>query len=402
MTSTLSGEQQPQPPLPTDPAALNGMATLLIRRGAYAQAQALLQRAVEAAPGNPVALYNLGIGYRRLGQVEAAAAAFRSAMAAQPVFPQAQFNLSLCMLALGQWREAWPLWDARHAARGLTEPALPYPRWRGESLTGKRLLVWLDDGLGDEIQVFRYAFALQAQGLAALGWLASPALADLFAANAPSATIFRAEAPLNLPRHDYWVPALSLPGLLGAEPDQAIGAGGYIAAPADRLPAWQARLQRRDGALRVGLAWKGASGHVNDAHRSLPGIETLRGLWDLAGAEFFSLQKGPGQSQAATPPADQPLTDLAPFLTDMAQTAAAIAQLDAVVSVDTAVAHLSGAMGKPCLLLLPAMETDWRWMLNRDDTPWYDSLTLVRQAAPGDWSGAVSRAAAMLADRART
>jgi hypothetical protein len=150
--------------------------------------------------------------------------------------------------------------------------------------------------------------------------------------------------------------------------------------------------------LWVGLVWKGGVILVNDRNRSIQSLETLRPLWDVAGAGFFSLQKGQDEDLAAKPPADQPLVDLGPRLTDFDATAAFIERLDVVVAVDTAVAHLAGAMNKPCLLMLPATSQDWRWM-DRAYSPWYPSLTLYRQITPGDWAPVVAKVAADLTRR---
>jgi ADP-heptose:LPS heptosyltransferase len=142
----------------------------------------------------------------------------------------------------------------------------------------------------------------------------------------------------------------------------------------------------------VGLVWKGRSEHKNDANRSLPGLHTFAPLWSVPGVTFISLQKGQGEEEANAPPAGQPIAPLGSGIKDFADSAAIVAQLDLVISVDTAIAHLTGALGKPCWVLLPAFgTTDWRWLQEREDSPWYASMRLFRQQDPGDWERPVKR-----------
>lgn len=168
----------------------------------------------------------------------------------------------------------------------------------------------------------------------------------------------------------------------------------YVRALPERVARWREHLPA--AGRKVGLVWRGSPGHGNDGNRSLSGLARLAPLWTVPGITFVSLQKGQGEEEAAQPPAGQPLVALGAQMEDFADTAALVSQLDLVVCVDTAVAHLAGALGKPCWVLLPAIDTDWRWRLEGNDSAWYPSLRLFRQAEGGDWGTVIAEVAAAL------
>jgi hypothetical protein len=185
--------------------------------------------------------------------------------------------------------------------------------------------------------------------------------------------------------HDYWSFPLSLPLHFGTTINTIPNALPYLHALPERLEHWHDRLPNKGA--KVGLVWKGSALHKNDAYRSLPGLTTLAPLWSVPGVTFVSLQKGQAEDEAVESAADQPLIHLGTDIVDFADTAAIVAQLDLVICVDTAIAHVAGALNKPCWALLPALGTDWRWLLERSDTPWYPgTMRLFRQAKPGDWT----------------
>jgi hypothetical protein len=191
-----------------------------------------------------------------------------------------------------------------------------------------------------------------------------------------------------LPPHDYWTFPLSLPLHFNTTVETIPAALPYLSAPPERLSRWQKCLSM-DG-LKVGLVWKGSAAHINDANRSLPGLSTLAPLWSVPGVTFVSLQKGQGEDEAATPPTGQPVLHLGSDISDFADTAAIVSQLDLVICIDTAIAHLAGALNKPCWVLLPALGTDWRWLQERSDSPWYpDAMRLFRQTKSGDWTSTI-------------
>jgi hypothetical protein len=413
-----------------DPALLEVAAESALQLGDDASAADYLQRLVTLDPADAAACNNLGIALERLGHPEAAEAAyrqslahqpdaagthsnlgvlltdlhreaeaeacFRQALALQPDFARAQMNLGQLLLAQGRFAEGWPLHEGRLAEHASTASG-PDPiaaaglrHWQGESLLGKSIVVLPEQGLGDEIQFCRYLPWLKARGAARVTLVCRPSQTALLQTLAgPDEVISQADALPRLAGHDYWTVLLSLPLRAGTTPDTIPADIPYLHPDPARL-ARLAPLLAGDG-LKVGLVWRGNPLHSNDAERSLPGLDALAPLWAIPGVRFFSLQKDAG----ALPP-DLPLTDLAPAIDDFADSAALIARLDLLISIDSAPAHLAGALGVPCWLLLPARKADWRWLHGRDDSPWYPDMRLFRQTQRGDWSGPVSRMACAL------
>lgn len=410
--------------------ALNNLGRVLTVRHEYAEAESLLRRAVDLRPEMPEAHYNLGTLFREQGFAETACAAFEKSLSLRPEFgdavgdlaaalieggrageaaavlrsfvahhpgeADARLYLATCLLAMGEFEEGWRLHEVRYDP-AMREPAtqpppVPFPAWRGEALAGRSLLVWYEQGFGDQIQFCRYVPLLKELGATRVGLACPPALAPLFAGLAGVDELHVAEGALKLPRYDFCSLLLSLPCHCGTRPAKL----PYLAAPPERRAHWTERLPA--GGKRVGLVWKGNPQHSNDARRSLPGLASLAPLWRVPNLSFVSLQKGAGEDEAAAAPADQPLLDLGATMIDFADSAAIVSQLDLVICVDTAIAHLAGALGKPCWVLLPYIGTDWRWMLARSDSPWYpEVMTLFRQSRPNDWHEPVARVAAALA-----
>jgi hypothetical protein len=291
------------------------------------------------------------------GDVETAEGAYRRALAMRPDNAPVQANLGLLLLSVGRYAEGWPLYEARRALGGPDiPPPAGIPPWRGEPVAGKSLLIWPEQGLGDEIQMARFAPVLRDMG-ARVTLACSPMLLRLFR----SLKVQVAANDARPPRTSLCVMAMSLPGLLGATLE-TLPPAPYLRAPAG---------PKTGG---VGFVWKGNPEHPNDAARSLPSPEVLAPLRDHA--ELIDLQTPVG---------------------DFLDTARRIQGLNLVITVDTAMAHLAGALGVPCWVMLPAHWTDWRWMRGRDDSPWYRAMRLYRQDEPGDWTGVVARMAHDLA-----
>jgi hypothetical protein len=327
-----------------------------IARGDYAAAQRTFEQTLAAFPQNAEALHAYGAVLANLGFAQRAEPYLRRALALEPESANTRFALGGVLLALGAYAEGWPLYDARYAVRGgPAKPKLPFPAWAGEPLEGKRLLVWPDEGLGDQIQFMRFVPAIQAAG-AVVDLIAYPALARLFAASL-TAEVIPLETRVEHPTPDFWTTLGALPGLAGLTP--ATGARPpYLRAPPSAVPAGG----------RIGVMTRGNPGHLNDQHRSLPEPVAAR-LRELPGA--ISLH-----------PADTGFAD-------MADTAQLIAGLDLVISVDTSVAHLAGALGKPVWVLLARVGLDWRWGVERSDSDWYPSARLFRQRRIGDWTSVI-------------
>ncbi len=364
------------------------------------EAEAAYREALRLLPGYADALNNLAALYQVTNRREEAEAMLRQALQATPQPVAARMNLASLLLASGRLEEGWPLYEARlepnFSEPRQAAPTLPFPRWNGEPLAGKSLVVWTEQGFGDSIQMARYGAVLKARGARRVTFVCLPSLKALLKTAAGFNDVITDGA--KFPDHDYWVFALSLPLHLGTRLDNIPDSLPYLHAGPARVAHWQPRLPARG--FKVGLVWKGAKDHRNDLNRSLPSLATLAPLWDIPGLSFVSLQKRQGEEEALSPPPGQPLVALGQEMKDFADGAAIVSQLDLVICVDTAIAHLAGALGKPVWVLLPAWGTDWRWLQQREDSPWYPGvMRLFRQQTPGDWSGTIAEVAQALQAR---
>ncbi|WP_394790625.1 tetratricopeptide repeat protein [Rhodoferax sp.] len=357
-------------------------------------AEVACAQALRLEHANPDAWCNLGVAYARMGLELEAEESCREALVLQPGHAKALFNLAYLLLRQGRWEEGWACFEARDWYAYLARH-VDCPRWLGEPLAGRSVLVGYEAGQGDMLQFCRYVAALKARGAGAITLLCHPPLKRLLASLAGVDHIVGFDEALPVAGWDCWTPLMSLPYLSQTRVDSIPAVLPYLHAEPALLAAWAPRLPATG--LRVGLVWKGSTGFENDAERSLPSLAALLPLAAVNGVSFISLQKGAGEDQAAQPPAGLQLTALGAQLRDFADTAAVIEQLDLLISVDTAVAHLAGALGKPCWVLLPDYLTDWRWLEERTDSPWYPGvMRLFRQPAGGGWAPVVADVAAAL------
>lgn len=367
---------------------------LLAAQQRFAEAETSCRQALRFAPGAPDAWSQLGVLLACRKREAEAEQCYRTALTLAPEHGAARFNLAYLLLRHGDYEKGWECFEARDWYAVL-ERELPLPRWQGETLAGKTILIGLEAGHGDMIQFCRYAAQLKAAGARRVSLLCHPPLARLLRTLPGVDELIALGDGSPDPHWDYWTPPLSLPRRFATRLDSIPAELPYLAADPAAAAAWAARLAGYPG-LRVGLVWKGNPRFENDSERSLPSLQTLAKLGQIPGVSFFSLQKGAGEDEAQAPPF--PLVDLAAHLGDFADTAAIIANLDLVISVDTAVAHLSGALGKPCWILLPDFKTDWRWLTEREDSPWYPGVVrLFRQPPGGGWSPVVTALAEALA-----
>lgn len=376
-----------------DPRGVQNRLNLAVMLGAakrFAEAEAESFEALRRAPSSAPAWSNYGVLLARLKREAEAENAYRTAIALDPSYAKARFNLAYVLLRQGRFEEGWACLEARDWYQGLAL-LFPCPRWQGEALEGKSLIIGLEAGHGDMIQFCRYAGLLKARGAARVDVLCHPALKALFATLPGVDTVFALDDAVADANWDFWTPPLSLPYHFGTRLETIPADIPYLAADPDRLAKWRALLPDEAPVRRVGLAWKGNPRFENDADRSLPSLDVLAPLGAVPGVRFVSLQKGVGEDEARHPPAGLSILPLGERIADFADTAAIIAQLDLVISVDTAVAHLAGALGKPCWVLLPDYQTDWRWLTGRDDTPWYPGMRLFRQPAGGGWGAVVGQ-----------
>jgi tetratricopeptide (TPR) repeat protein len=359
--------------------------------GRPAAALGWYEQAVRHAPADARMHNNLGRALQALNRHEAALASYAEAVALAPDYAGAQWNLALAHLALGNFAEGWAGYEWRWRDGELAPRALPAPLWTGGDLTGKTVLVHAEQGLGDTLQFARYLPLLAARGARVVLEAQRPLLPLLASLGGVAELVAAGE---ELPEFDLQVPLLSLPGAFATTLDSIPRDVPYLRAAPERVATWRAALAALPHP-RIGLVWAGSPGNRNDRQRSLS-LRHLAPLLDLAGAGIVTLQTELRDGDAALLRRHPGVTQLGERLQDFADTAAVMGELDLVVSVDTAAAHLAGALGRALFLLLP-FSAEWRWLRQREDSPWYPSARLFRQPAPGDWDAAVARVAAEVA-----
>lgn len=365
-------------------------------------AEAAYHKALLVDPSLPGTWCNLGALLAQNGRDADAETHLRKALALDPKHVVAHVSLACLLLRQGRFDEGWHHLEFRDWVNPI-EKRLRCSRWRGQPLQDRVVLVMCEVGFGDMIQFCRYVSVLRALGAAQVDVLSHPDLKPLLQTLDGVGDVFGFEDDTSVSDWDYWVPAMSVPLYALTQLDTIPAAIPYLQAPADRLDHWRHKMDllAPRPTLRVGLVWHGNPAQENDAQRSLPGLQTLAPLWRMTGVQYFSLQKGNGERDVKRFKDQQPLIDLAPDLKGFADTAAAIMQLDLVISVDTAVAHLAAALGKPCWLLLPAFMPDWRWLQGRTDSPWYPHvMRLWRQPSGNDWAPVVAQVREALAQLA--
>lgn len=373
---------------------------LLAGQKRLAEAEEAYKQALSLDDESPAVWSNLGALYLCWHKDTEAERCLRLAIALDASYAKPSFNLAYVLLRQGRFDEGWACLEARDWYAALARQ-LTCPRWAGEPLAGKSVLIGYEAGHGDMVQFCRYASVLKAQGAAHITLMCHPALKRLFGSLAGVDVVAAFDEALPLPASgdwDFWTPALSLPFHCKTRLNTIPASLPYLHALPDLVAHWGTHLPK-DG-VRIGLVWKGNPQFENDADRSLPSLDVLAPLSKVAGACFISLQKGAGEAQAQHPPSGLPLLDLGSHMADFADTAAIVAGLDLVICVDTAIAHLTGALGKPCWVLLPDYKTDWRWLMHRTDSPWYPGvIRLFRQSTTGDWTSVVAEVCAALTER---
>ena len=379
--------------------AANMEGILLHREERFAEAVTAFERA--EALGNKPAASNKGNSLLDLGQMDEALRAHEIAVERDPEHPGAIYNLALTELRLGDWEHGWPNYEARWRFKEVHRRPRSFkqPRWDGEPLDGRRVLLHAEQGLGDTIQFCRYATLVAARGGVPVLQVQPPAerlmrSLGVVRAELAETALLGAEPP----EFDLECPLLSLPAVFGTTPETAPWPGAYLGAEPELVFQKRLRfLNIRPGpmqhsgerSLRVGLAWAGNPRYKADRQRSMA-LTTLLPLLRIPGITWISLQKGPGAEQLAALPGDVFVSDGSSGDRDLAETAALVASLDLVITTDTCIAHLAGAMEKPLWILLPHL-ADWRWMEQVETTPWYPTAWLARQSEPGDWRGVVKR-----------
>ena len=347
--------------------------------GDLTSANALYRTAIRLDPALAEAHASLGYILTMFGELPEAIAACETAIRLRPGFAQAHWNVAIAALLSGdlprgfieyEWRKVHPRYCADF-------PQLPGSAWDGSDPAGRTILVRAEQGFGDAIQFARYLPMVLAAGASPILVCASSLVALMRCI--PNVQAVAASDPL--PDYDMWIDQISLPRVFGTTLRTIPSPGGYLSTAPASVAAWGARLPEGP---KIGLALAGNPNHPADRQRSIP-AEFARMLTGIPGSSFINLQFGHAARGLGLP-------DLTPWLTDYAETAALIDSLDLVITVDTSVAHLAGALGKPVWVLLPHAP-DWRWLLGRTDSPWYRSARLFRQPAPGDWTSVLVQVA---------
>ena len=347
--------------------------------GALEDAVAALGRAVALNPGHIRARINLGVALRDLGRSEDALAAFDAAIACDGDYADAHWNRALALLLSGDFERGWPAYEWRWRATAMTPRDFSTPQWDGAPVDRRTLLLHAEQGLGDCLQFIRYAPLVAAQGATVVIECPAPLTGLVRSCAGVSEVVARGAA---LPPFDLHAPLMSLPGLLATRADTIPAETPYLSAPQRAGAALENALEQALGRKKIGIVWAGNPAHENDRNRSCDPAH-FACLADNPNVALFNLQKD------ASPVALSQLplaADLAPHLEDFCDTAFAAQQMGLIVTVDTALAHLAGALGRPVWLLLPHAP-EWRWQLARDDSPWYPTMRLFRQTRPGDWDG---------------
>ena len=385
---------------PGEPGTLNNLGIALQERGAHAPAVCCFHHAIAVKPEDATAHLNLSLVARDQMRVEASIALARRAVQLDPTQAEGHTALGFGLLLQGRLEEGFAEYEWRSRMADFPSPRRGFasPAWDGADLSGRTLLIHDEQGVGDTIMLARYAPLLHSRGVRVHLECNRQLVRLLSSMPGLEGVIGRFQPP---PPHDAHVALASVPHRLGTTLYTIPARVPYLRAEPALVTAWRGRLSpAASGRLRVGLVWAGNPDFKGDRLRS-PGLAAFRPLLDLAGIDFYGLQKGPGRrdlEQAGPLPAH--FTDLGAAIGDFADTAAIMEQLDLVVSSCTGPAHLAGALGRPVWTVLP-FAPDWRWLEHGVCTPWYPTMRLFRQERPGDWTGVMRLVRTALAALAR-
>lgn len=372
------------------------LGSLIGKLGDYAGAESHYRRAVALKP-IPTHLVCLGGSLGAQGRLDEEEGFYRQALALDPHYADAHQNLAWLLLKRGDYQQGWAEFALRWRQSDYDAIAVTgVAEWHGEPLEGRRLLLVGEQGFGDHFQFLRFASVLAQRGATVDLCVREPLLPLV----ERIAGVHRAFSSKPDAQYDFWVPMMSVPSCLGLDLATLPADVPYLFADKAKLKAWRTRLGAADKSTRkVGLVWAGSPTFGNDRFRSLP-LTDLGALSELENVAWYALQKGPAHAQLADAPPAFRAHDFTGELDSFEDTAALIMHLDRVITVDTAVAHLAGALGKPVWLLLPA-NSDWRWLEARSDSPWYPGMRLFRQAVLGDWAQVVEEVTEALKKEAR-
>jgi len=376
----------------TDYATIQQQANAMLGEERFSDAESLLRMALASGSG-PIPLWKqLVFAIRPQGRIEESRQILEMVVRAIPGDMGARFDLAEILLLQGEFTRGWREYRFRYKMAHTTMIGrhVQTPRWEGQSIRGKTLLIHDEQGYGDTFQFLRMvAWARERSGARVILEVNADSYALARRCAGYDDIILLGTIP---PAFDFHCELMSLPLAMGLQLEDLPGSTNYLSADPVRVDQWRARLASLPRPL-VGLVWAGRPTHTNDVRRSM----TLSDLAPLAqdGVTFVALQKGPAAAQSATPPAGMALVSLSDEINDFEDTAAILTLLDVLVSVDSSPVHLAGALGCPAWVMLPFLP-DWRWLLQRDDTPWYPSVRLFRQQVRGEWGPVLHSVSAAL------
>jgi len=375
---------------PSDFSAHHNLAVVHQRFGRTREAADSFRTAVKLAPHHALARLNLATVARDSGALEEADEQFRKAIEIDPNLADAHVGLAWLRLLRGDFARGWQGYEWRWRCPGFEWPKFPQPLWDGSNLNGRTIMLHAEQGLGDTIQFARFASLLAGQGARVI--LYCPRVLSSLLATVPGIAACASEQRM-LPTFDVWCPLMSLPLKLRTTVETIPATVPYVSVDPALDATWAARVRADRPGYRVGLCWAGNRANMNDANRSVAPT-ALVPLTSVPGVTFHSLQVSNELAPAG-------LVDHTSHVRDFADSAALVAQLDLVITVDTAVAHLAGALGKPVWVMLP-FAPDWRWMLDRPDSPWYPTMRLFRKGPCDPWPPMIETVAAELSKRLAT
>lgn len=367
---------------PKNVNALNNIASIYKARGNLHEARLYYIKALEIEPDHIKALYNLGSIFKENGELCEAEYCFRKLLRVTPDYAEGKQNLGIILLLKGELEEGFKLYEARWEANKLKARFSGIP-WEGQNLRSKTILLQSEQGIGDTIQFVRYAPLVKDLGCKVI-LAVQPSLIGFLSNVEGVDEIISYDT--DEPPYDYQISLLSLPYMFKTNLNTIPNDVPYIRVEDRSVKKWK-NIINDSKMFKVGLVWAGNPKNTNDKRRSFS-IDTLNPLLSLKGVEFFSLQLGERVKELETFGLNRQIRDLSGYFKDTRDTAAAITLMDVVISVDTSVAHISGALAHPTWVML-AFAPDWRWMLNREDSPWYPSMRLFRQSSAGDWGTVV-------------
>ena len=383
---------------PSHPDAYNNLGITFQEKGQFDEAIASYKKSLQINPAHADVYNNLGFALYEKGQIPEAITHYQKALQLDPSYATAHWNLSLALLLSGDFKEGWREYEWRWGTRYLSSfrRDFPQPIWNGSDISGQTMLLHAEQGFGDAIQFIRYAPLVAQRGVKLIVECRQPLVSLIQQVEGIKEVIRHGES---LPEFDVHCPLLSLPMLFDTTLETIPAKIPYINADSLLVTNWQKRIRNDNSKYKIGLAWAGNPEYKQNRYRNCP-LQLFAPLAELDNVTFYSLQKGEESKETKNPPNSMRILDYSEELHNFMDTAALIANMDLVICVDTAVAHLTGALGKPVWVLIP-FTPDWRWLLSREDNPWYPTARLFRQSSIGDWKTVIEKISQALSEKIR-